>query len=248
MKQLFKALALVLVLVFAMSGAAMAATYTVGTNPEFPPFEYVGDDGEVTGIDVDIINALMAIVDPEAEVVIESMAFDALLPSLATGQIDIAIAGMSATEERRQSVDFTDAYFVANQAILVKADDDTVTTAEDLAGKTVGVVLGYTGDLYITDNVADAQIERYDKGVDAVQDLVAGRLDAVVIDNAPAESFANSTGGAAKIGGIIETGEVYAIALPKGSDELCAKMNEGLKQLTEDGTIDAIVTKFIAAE
>ena len=131
MKQLFKALALVLVLVFAMSGAAMAATYTVGTNPEFPPFEYVGDDGEVTGIDVDIINALMAIVDPEAEVVIESMAFDALLPSLATGQIDIVIAGMSATEERRQSVDFTEAYFVANQAILVKADDDTVTTAEE---------------------------------------------------------------------------------------------------------------------
>ena len=136
MKQLFKALALVLVLVFAMSGAAMAATYTVGTNPEFPPFEHVGDDGEVTGIDVDIINALMAIVDPEAQVVIESMAFDALLPSLATGQIDIVIAGMSATEERRQSVDFTEAYFVANQAILVKADDDTVTTAEDLAGKT----------------------------------------------------------------------------------------------------------------
>lgn len=242
MKNMMKTLALVMVFVMAFAVAAQAASYVVGTNPEFPPFEYVDDNGNVAGIDVDIIYALMEKVDPGCEVKIESMAFDALLPSLATGQIDIVIAGMSATDERRQSVDFTDAYFEANQAILVKADNDQIAGEADLAGKKIGVVLGYTGDLYVSDNVADAVIDRYEKGIDAVQDLVAGRLDAVVIDNAPAASFVSSTGNAAKICGVIETGEVYAIALPKGSDELCGKMNDALAQMTADGTIDAIVT------
>lgn len=242
MKNMLRTLALVLVFTLGFAAVGQAATYVVGTNPEFPPFEYVNDNGEVAGIDVDIINALMQIVDPGCEVVIESMAFDALLPSLATGQINIAIAGMSATEERKQSVDFTDAYFEANQAILIKSDNDQITGEADLAGKKIGVVMGYTGDLYVSDNVADASIDRYEKGIDAVQDLVAGRLDAVVIDNAPAASFVQSTGDAAKICGIIETGEVYAIALPKGSTELCAKMNEALAQMTADGTIDAIIT------
>ena len=250
MKQILKALAWVLVLSLSLGVTAMAepATYVVGTNPEFRPFEYVDDSGEVAGIDIDIIKAVMAIVDPQAQVVIESMAFDALLPSLATGQIDMVIAGMTASDERKQSVDFTDAYFVANQAILVKADNETIAGEADLAGKKIGVVMGYTGDLYVSDNVSDASIDRYEKGVDAVQDLVAGRLDAVVIDNAPADALVASAGGGAKVAAIIETNEVYAIALPKGSDELCAKMNEALAQLTAEGAIDAIVTKFVAAE
>lgn len=248
MKQLVKVFALILVMVLALGAAAMAepTVYKVGTNPEFRPFEYVGDDGEIVGIDIDMINALIALVDPEAQVVIEAMAFDALLPALAIGQIDIVVAGLSATEERKQSVDFTNEYYVANQAILVKSDDTSIASEADLAGKKIGVVLGYTGDLYVSDNVADAVIDRYDKGVDAVQDLVAGRLDAVVIDDAPAAALAASTGDAAKIVSIIETNEVYAIALAKGNEEFLAKLNEGLAKLIEDGTIDAIVTKFVA--
>lgn len=246
MKKLFS---LVLVLILSLGFAAMAcADYTVGTNPEFPPFEYMDDNGEVAGIDVDIINAVMAIVDPGAKVDIEVMAFDALIPSLTTGKIDIAIAGMSATDERRVSVDFTDAYFKATQAILVAADNEEIKTVDDLAGKKIGVQMGTTGDLYVTDNVDAAAVDRYDKGLDAVQDVVAGRLDAVVIDNAPAAAFVQSTEGKTKVVAAIETDEVYAIALPKGSDELCAAMNEALAQLTADGTIDAIVTKFMTAE
>ena len=232
--------ALALVLALGMTALAEDTGLVVGTNPEFPPFESIGDSGEVVGIDIDIINAIGEKIG--MTVAIESMDFDALIPALGSGKIDAAIAGMTNTEERRKSVLFTDPYFQASQKIIVK-EGSPIAAEADLAGKHIGVQLGTTGDLYVTEKFADATIDRYNKGIDAVQDLVNGKLDAVVIDEAPAGVFVAQAPGLAILADRLSD-EVYSIALPLGQDELCAKMNEALAALKADGTLDKIVASY----
>lgn len=244
MKMTMKTLALVLALMLMMSGAAFAKEYVAGTNPEFPPFEFIGDSGEVEGIDADIIKAIVEKIDPANTVVIQSMDFDGLIPALASGRIEIAIAGMSVTEERLQSVDFTDPYFDAIQAIIVK-EGSSIKGEADLDGLKLGVQLGTTGDLYATEFFPNAQISRFSKGMDAAMDVAAGRLDAVVIDAAPAKAFASALEGLVVLDEELNSGnEVYAIALPKGSD-LVEPFNKALAELKEDGTLDAILAKYL---
>ena len=232
--------ALIMVLTMSMTGLAEATQLIVGTNPEFPPFESIGDSGEVVGIDIDIINAIGEKIG--MTVAIESMDFDALIPSLGSGKINAAIAGMTNTEERRKSVLFTDPYFQASQKIIVK-EGSPIAAEADLAGKHIGVQLGTTGDLYVTEKFADATIDRYNKGIDAVQDLVNGKLDAVVIDEAPAGVFVNQAPGLVILADRLSD-EVYSIALPLGQDDLCAKMNEALAALKADGTLDKIIASY----
>ena len=231
--------ALIMVLTMSMTGLAEGTQLIVGTNPEFPPFESIGDSGEVVGIDIDIINAIGEKIG--MTVTIESMDFDALIPALG-GKIDAAIAGMTNTEERRKSVLFTDPYFQASQKIIVK-EGSPIAAEADLAGKHIGVQLGTTGDLYVTEKFADATIDRYNKGIDAVQDLVNGKLDAVVIDEAPAGVFVNQAPGLVILADRLSD-EVYSIALPLGQDDLCAKMNEALAALKADGTLDKIIASY----
>ena len=231
--------ALIMVLTMSMTGLAEGTQLIVGTNPEFPPFESIGDSGEVVGIDIDIINAIGKKIG--MTVAIESMDFDALIPALG-GKIDAAIAGMTNTEERRKSVLFTDPYFQASQKIIVK-EGSPIAAEADLAGKHIGVQLGTTGDLYVTEKFADATIDRYNKGIDAVQDLVNGKLDAVVIDEAPAGVFVNQAPGLVILADRLSD-EVYSIALPLGQDDLCAKMNEALAALKADGTLDKIIASY----
>jgi polar amino acid transport system substrate-binding protein len=232
--------ALMLVLTLSMTGLAEDTQLVVGTNPEFPPFESVGDNGDVVGIDIDIIGAIAAKIG--MTVTVEAMEFDALIPALGSGKIDVAIAGMTNTEERRKSVLFTDPYFEASQKIIVK-EGSPIAAEADLAGKHIGVQLGTTGDLYVTDAFTDATIERYNKGIDAVQDLVNGRLDAVVIDEAPAGVFVKQAQGLVILADRLSD-EVYSIALPLGQDDLCAKMNEALAALKADGSLDKIVAAY----
>ena len=232
--------ALIMVLTMSMTGLAEGTQLIVGTNPEFPPFESIGDSGEVVGIDIDIINAIGEKIG--MTVTIESMDFDALIPSLGSGKINAAIAGMTNTEERRKSVLFTDPYFQASQKIIVK-EGSPIAAEADLAGKHIGVQLGTTGDLYVTEKFADATIDRYNKGIDAVQDLVNGKLDAVVIDEAPAGVFVNQAPGLVILADRLSD-EVYSIALPLGQDDLCAKMNEALAALKADGTLDKIIASY----
>ena len=231
--------ALIMVLTMSMTGLAEGTQLIVGTNPEFPPFESIGDNGEVVGIDIDNINAIGEKIG--MTVTIESMDFDALIPALG-GKIDAAIAGMTNTEERRKSVLFTDPYFQASQKIIVK-EGSPIAAEADLAGKHIGVQLGTTGDLYVTEKFADATIDRYNKGIDAVQDLVNGKLDAVVIDEAPAGVFVNQAPGLVILADRLSD-EVYSIALPLGQDDLCAKMNEALAALKADGTLDKIIASY----
>ncbi len=232
--------ALALVLTLTATGLAEEAKLTVGTNPEFPPFESMGDNNEIVGIDIDIINAIGEKIG--MTISMESMDFDALIPALASGKIDVAIAGMTNTEERRKSVLFTDPYYEASQKIIVK-EGSAIAAEANLAGKHIGVQMGTTGDLYVSDKFTDATIERYNKGIDAVQDLVNGKIDAVVIDEAPAGVFVKQAQGLVVLADRLSD-EVYSIALPLGKDDLCAKMNEALAALKADGTLDKIVASY----
>lgn len=234
--------ALALVLALSTAGLADSATLTVGTNAEFAPFEFIGDDGNPTGIDIDLINAIGEKIGMTVK--IENMSFDALIPALGSGKIDAIISGMTITEERKQSVLFSDPYYAASQKIIVK-DGSAIQAEADLAGKNIGVQLGTTGDLYVTDKFKDATVNRYDKGIDAVQDLINGKLDAVVIDEEPANVFVSQTQGLVVLADRLSA-EQYGIALPLGKDDLLAKINQALADLKADGTVDAIYAKYKA--
>jgi polar amino acid transport system substrate-binding protein len=244
MKKIFAVLLAALVLALGAVGLAEDTTLVVGTNAEFAPFEFIGDDGQVTGIDIDLINAIGEKIGMTIQ--IENMSFDALIPALASGKIEATISGMTITEERKQSVLFSDPYYQASQKIIVK-EGSAIAGEADLAGKKIGVQLGTTGDLYVTEKFTDATVDRYDKGIDAVQDLVNGRLDAVVIDEEPANVFVSQAQGLV----ILEdrlSDEAYGIALPLGQDELLAKINQALSELKADGTLDAIYEKYKTEE
>lgn len=214
----------------------------VGTNAEFPPFEYVGDDGEPAGFDVALIKAIADRMGMDVEM--QNMEFGSLVSSIGT-KIDAAIAGMSITEERKQEVDFSDEYYEAVQYVIVPAGSD-IAAAADLEGRTIGVQLGTTGN-NIADEISGATVQSYNKTVDAVNDLINGRVELVIIDKNPAEVFAEQFAGQVEIIDGAQFGfepEYYAIALPKGS-ELVEQVNAALAELKADGTFDALVAEYI---
>lgn len=213
-----------------------------GTNAEFPPFEYVGDDGEPDGFDVALIKAVGEKLGKEVQV--ENMEFDSLVSSIGN-RIDGAIAGMTVTEERKAQVDFSDPYYEAVQFVIVAADSD-IATADDLKNKTIGCQLGTTG-MFLAEDIEGATAQTYNRAIDAVNDLVNGRVDAVIIDKNPAEVFNTKFEGKVKIMDGANFGfetEEYAIALPKGS-ELVEQVNQALADLKADGTFDALVAEYI---
>ena len=226
------------------TGGAEAAggTLVMATNAEFPPYEYY-EDGDIVGIDVEIAKAIAAKLGMELQ--IEDMAFDAIIPAVTSGKADFGAAGMTVTEERQRSVEFTDTYANSNQVAIVKEDSD-ITGSDALAGKIIGVQIGTTGDALATE-IKDATVERYNKGLEAVQSLTQGKIDAVVIDQATAEAFVKKTEGI-KILEEKMSEEEYAIAIKKGNMELVEKMNEAIKELKEEGKIDEIVAKYMDAE
>ena len=226
------------------TGGAEAAggTLVMATNAEFPPYEYY-EDGDIVGIDVEIAKAIAAKLGMELQ--IEDMAFDAIIPAVTSGKADFGAAGMTVTEERQRSVEFTDTYANSNQVAIVKEDSD-ITGSDALAGKIIGVQLGTTGDALATE-IKDATVERYNKGLEAVQSLTQGKIDAVVIDQATAEAFVKKTEGI-KILEEKMSEEEYAIAIKKGNMDLVEKMNEAIKELKEEGKIDEIVAKYMDAE
>ncbi len=217
----------------------------VGTNAEFPPFEFVGDDGEPDGFDMALIKAIGEKMG--VDVVVENMEFDSLVASIGS-KIDVAIAGMTITDERKNMVDFSDEYYEAVQYVIVPADSE-IASAADLEGKNIGVQLGTTGD-FIVEDIKDATAAQYNKAVDAVNDLLNGRVDAVIVDKNPAQVFGEQFKDEVKLfdGESPEFGfekEYYAIALPKGDEELAKSVNDALAELKADGTFDELVTQYI---
>ena len=219
-------------------------TLTMATNAEFPPYEF-HDGDKIVGIDAEIAQAIADELGMELE--IEDIAFDSIIPEIVSGKADMALAGMTVTEDRKASVDFSDTYATASQMIIVKEDSE-IAGPDDLKGVTVGVQLGTTGDIYVSDLEADGTtVERYNKGFEAVQALSQGKIDAVVIDGEPAKTFVSETEGL-KILDEAFTVEEYAIAVKKGNTELLDKVNGALETLKDNGTLDEIVAKYIKAE
>ncbi len=230
----------------AVSEALADGVLTVGTNAEFPPFEYVGDDGEPDGFDMALVKAVGEKLG--VEVKIENMEFASLVTSIGS-KIDIAAAGMTVTEERQQTVDFTNPYYEAVQYVILPADS-AIATAADLEGKTIGVQLGTTGDFIATD-IADTTVAPYNKAVDAVNDLINGKVDCVIIDKNPALVFESKfEGQVVALDGAQFEFEVenYAIALPKGDTVLADQINGAIDELKADGTFDELVKTYIEAE
>lgn len=218
-------------------------TLVMATNAEFPPYEF-RDGGEIVGIDVEIAAAIAAHMGMDFEV--EDIAFDSIIPSVQSGKADFGAAGMTVTEDRKQSVDFSDSYATATQVIIVKDDNAEISTPDDLEGKTIGVQLGTTGDIYASD-IADAAVEQYNKGFEAVQSLLQNKIDAVIIDGEPAKVFVEQNEGL-KILDEAFTVEEYAICVKKGNTELLENINAAIAELKEDGSLQEIVEKYITAE
>ncbi|MCI6120423.1 basic amino acid ABC transporter substrate-binding protein [Blautia obeum] len=217
-------------------------TLVMATNAEFPPYEYhEGDD--IVGIDAEIAAAIAEKLGMELK--IEDMAFDSIIPAVTAGKADIGVAGMTVTEDRLESVNFSDTYATATQVVIVKEDSD-ITGPDDLAGKTVGVQLGTTGDIYASD-IEDATVEQYNKGFEAVQALTQGKIDAVIIDGEPAKEFVKEAEGL-KILDEAFTEEEYAIAIAKDNTDLEEKINDALGELKDSGKLDEIIAKYIKAD
>lgn len=215
-------------------------TLTMATNAEFPPYEYYeGDD--IVGIDAEFAAAIAEKLGMELE--IEDMAFNSILSAVSSGKADLGVAGMTVDPDREKMVDFSDSYYTGRQVIIVKEDSD-ITGPEGLDGKKIGVQEGTTGDLYTTEEFGDEAIERYNKGMEAVQALSQSKIDAVVIDDQPAQAFVEQVEGL-KILDTEYAEEDYAIAIKKGNTELQEKVNKAIKELKEDGTFDEIVAKYI---
>ena len=221
-------------------------TLIMATNAEFPPYEYY-ENNQVVGIDAEIAAAIAEKLG--MELVIEDMNFDSIIPAIVSGKADVGLAGMTVTEDRLQNVDFSTSYATGVQVVIV-AEGSEITSVDDLFGDsnyTIGVQQATTGDLYCTWDIEDeglGTVERYNKGADAVAALVAGKVDCVVIDNQPAKAFVEANEGLV----ILDTEyavEDYAIALAKGS-ELTAEVDAALQELIADGTVQAILDKYIS--
>lgn len=247
MKNLKKIIAAVLALCMLCCFAGCGAkdnTLTMGTNAAFPPYEYVDDDGNIIGIDAEIAAAIAEKLGMELE--IKDMEFDSLITACAGGSVDMVLAGMTVTDERKESVNFSDSYATGIQVIIVKEDSE-IATADDLDGKTIGVQSGTTGDIYCRDDYGEDSVKQYNNGALAVAALQNGQVDCVVIDNEPAKNFVASNDGL-KILDTEYITEDYAIAVAKENTELLEKINNAMTELKADGTIDKIINKYIPAE
>ena len=248
MKNTKKLVSAMLIMVLAMtmlSGCGKKQDKLVmATNAAFPPYEYVeGEDFK--GIDVEIAGEIAKKLGMELE--IQDVEFDSIIAGVQGGKFDMGMAGMTVTDERKESVNFSDSYATAIQVVIV-AEDSDIKSVDDITEKTkIGVQQGTTGHIYASDDYGEDAVVPFNKGADAVQALKTGKVDCVIIDNEPAKAFVKANDGLK----ILETEyvtEQYAICVAKNNEELLEKINTALKELQDDGTIDKIVAKYISAE
>lgn len=221
----------------------------MSTNAAFPPYEMTNDAGEFEGIDVEIAQAIADKLGLELR--IDDMDFDSALLAAQNGKSDMVMAGVSVTEDRLVNLDFTDSYATGIQVVIVPEDSD-ITSVDDLTGKMIGVQRGTTGDLYCSDTVENGgfgaeNVTPYDNGLTAVQALMNGQVDCVVIDNAPAQEFVAANPGL-KILDTEYVNEDYAIGVKKGNTQMLDAINGALAELKADGTIQSIIDKYITAD
>lgn len=216
---------------------------TMGTNAAFPPYEYYEGDA-IVGIDAEIAQAIAEKLGLSLEIV--DMDFNSIITAVQTGKVDVGIAGMTVNEERLENVDFTDSYATGVQVVIVTEDSD-IASVDDLDGKLIGVQEGTTGHMYCSDDYGEENVVAYTNGATAVQALLDGKVDCVVIDQQPALSFVAANEGL-KILDTEYANEDYAIAVSKNNTGLRDAINTALNELIADGTVQGILDKYITAE
>ena len=220
-----------------------AGKLIMSTNAAFPPYEMVADDGSFEGIDVEVAGAIAGKLG--LELVVDDMDFDAALLAVQQNKSDIVMAGVTVTEDRQLIMNFSDSYATGVQVVIVKEGSDV--TLDNLGEKMIGTQRGTTGYIYTSGDYGDDHVTAYDNGASAVQALLNGQVDCVVIDSAPAEAFVAANAGLT----ILDTEYVtenYAIGVNKDNTALLDAINQALAELTADGTIQSIVDKYITAE
>lgn len=235
-------------------------TLVMATNATFPPYEYKGDDGELAGIDIEIAGLIAEKLGMKLEIV--DVDFGAIVAGVSSGKYDIGMAGLTVTEERLESVNFSTSYAHGVQSVIVTEDspytsfeefyesfDDEGNPATVKEGIKVGVQQDTTGDIYASDEPAawgfgEDNVIRYKDGPTAVQALLSGKITAVIIDNNPAKSYVESNEGLKILEGSYAD-EDYAIAINKENSDLLEKVNNALAELKEEGKLDEIVNKYI---
>lgn len=221
----------------------------MSTNAQFPPYELVSDgkgyqDTGFEGIDVELACALAEKLG--LELVIDDMDFDGALIAVQQGRSDMVLAGLTYSEERDQVMDFTDSYAKGVQVVIVPEGSE-IKGLEDLSGKKIGTQRGTTGYIYTTDEFGEDAVIAYEDGATAVQSLMSGQVDCVVIDNAPAQEYVKANAGL----NILDTeyaNEDYCIAVNQGNAALQEALNNALHELQADGTVKAIIDKYIPSE
>lgn len=215
----------------------------MSTNAEFPPYEMTTDDGGFAGIDIEIAQAIAKKLG--LELVIDDMDFNAALLAVQQGKSDMVMAGVTVDPDRQKVMDFSNSYATGVQVIIVKEDSNV--TADTLGDFMIGTQKGTTSDIYCSDDFGAEHVTTYDSSITAVQALINGQVDCVVVDNAPAQELVKANPGLK----ILETEyitENYAIGFNKGNTQLQEAVNKALAELTADGTIQKIIDKYITAE
>jgi polar amino acid transport system substrate-binding protein len=215
----------------------------MSTNAEFPPYEMTDDNGSFVGIDIEIAQAIAK--ELGLELVIDDMGFDAAMLAVQNGQSDICMAGLTVDEDRLKVMDFSVSYATGKQVIIVKDNSDV--TLDNLGEKLIGTQKATTSNIYCTDDYGEDHVVAYDSSITAVQALINGQVDCVVVDSAPAEELVKANPGLK----ILETEYVtenYAIAVDKGNTALLDAVNAALQKLMDNGTVQAIIDKYIKAE
>ena len=260
MKKILTALLALLALVMALSlsacgGGSGDLTVEKGklhmsTNAEFPPYEMVKGDGGFEGIDVEVAGLIAEKLG--LELVVDDMGFTAALEAVQNGRSDLAMAGITVNEDRLANMDFTDSYATGVQVVIIKADSPAVQSIDDLASAAlIGTQEGTTGYIYCSyppeeGGYGEDHVVAYETGAVAVQALLAGQVDCVVIDNQPAQEYVKANPGLE----ILDTEfavEDYAIAVKKGNTQLLEQVNKALGELIADGSVQKVVDKYITA-
>ena len=217
----------------------------MSTNAQFPPYEMVADDGSLEGIDIEVAGLIADKLGLELQ--IDDMDFDGSLLAVQNGKSDMVMAGVTADAERDKVMDFTDSYATGVQVVIVKEGSDV--TVDNLGEQLIGVQRGTTSNIYCADDFGEDHVVAYDDGAVAVQMLINGQIDCVVIDNAPAKSYveANADKGLT----ILDTEYVtenYAIGVDEGNADLQKAINDALAELIADGKVQEVVDKYIPAK
>lgn len=217
------------------------AVLRVGTDAAYEPFEYIDEDGNFAGFDMELIAMIAEEMGRELE--LQNVQWDGIIPGLMNGNYDCLISAMTITEERMKQINFSDPYFTIKQAIVVRENDDSITGSADLVGKTIAVQNGTTGDLYAS-QIEGVRMKRFDTNPQAIQELLNNNADATVMDDLVAYQAISKMSGLKMIEIPDAEVENYGIGVKKGNEELLAGINKALATLRENGKLGELVEKY----